>query len=82
MTGELLSWFPQLERESLTFLHGYHIPFAQFAQPPGIHDRLPSPDTALDGLILAGEYLWQSSIEGAMYSGEWAARTVLASMES
>ena len=81
VAAELVRWFPQLQGDRLTFLHGYHIPFAQFEQPPGIHDRLPSPDTALKGLILAGEYLRQSSIEGAMYSGEWAARTVLESVK-
>ncbi|MEM8714182.1 MAG: NAD(P)/FAD-dependent oxidoreductase [Cyanobacteria bacterium P01_G01_bin.4] len=74
---ELLEWFPHLEGDLLTFLQDYRIPFAQFNQPPGIHDRLPAGVGAIDGLVLAGEYTQQSSIEGSMRSGELAAQTIL-----
>ncbi|MGK7910596.1 MAG: FAD-dependent oxidoreductase [Synechococcus sp.] len=74
---ELLEWFPHLDGDSLTFLKEYRIPFAQFDQPPGIHDRLPTGEGTIDGLILAGEYTQQSSIEGSMHSGELAAQAIL-----
>ena len=74
---ELLDWFPQLDGDRLAFLKEYRIPFAQFDQPPGIHDRLPSALGQVDGLIFAGEYTQQSSIEGSMRSGELAAQAIL-----
>ena len=55
------------------------IPYGQFAQPAGIHDSLPPNRTATPGLFLAGEYTEDSSINGAMLSGERAAGEVLAS---
>jgi phytoene dehydrogenase-like protein len=54
----------------------YRIPYAQFAQPAGIHATLPGSQTALAGLYLAGEYTIASSINAAMLSGERAARAV------
>ena len=74
---ELLEWFPHLDGDLLKFLREYRIPFAQFDQPPGIHDRLPANTTGIQGLLLAGEFTQQSSIDGAMRSGELAAETVL-----
>ena len=55
----------------------YRIPYAQFAQPAGIHATLPGPRTVRDGLYLAGEYTVASSINAAMLSGERAARAVM-----
>ncbi|MGK7906222.1 MAG: NAD(P)/FAD-dependent oxidoreductase [Synechococcus sp.] len=74
---ELLQWFPHLEGDCLTFLKEYRIPFAQFDQPPGIHDRLPNNISQVPGLILAGEFTQHSSIEGSMRSGELAAEHLL-----
>ncbi|WP_017324269.1 NAD(P)/FAD-dependent oxidoreductase [Synechococcus sp. PCC 7336] len=74
---ELLDWFPHLDGDRLSYLRQYRIPFAQFDQPPGLHDRLPSPRSAMAGLVLAGEYTCQSSIEGAMQSGDRAANSLL-----
>jgi phytoene dehydrogenase-like protein len=54
------------------------VPFAQFAQPPGVHGRLPSTVTDVPGLFLAGEALSDSSYNGALIGGEAAARAVLA----
>ncbi|MEM9567227.1 MAG: NAD(P)/FAD-dependent oxidoreductase [Cyanobacteria bacterium P01_E01_bin.34] len=79
---ELLQWFPHLDGNRLKFLRDYRIPFAQFDQPPGIHDRLPTGVGAIDGLVLAGEYTQQSSIEGSMHSGELAAREILKQLKS
>jgi phytoene dehydrogenase-like protein len=78
---ELQQWFPGYSPEYLTknlrCLCLYRIPFAQFAQPPGIQDYLPDGSTPIQNLIYAGEYTHQSSIEGAMRSGESAAYRVL-----
>lgn len=70
---ELQAWFPQFDCSTLNYLKQYRIPLAQFDQPPGIRDRLPTPKTPLQGLILAGDYTQQSSIDGAISSGERAA---------
>lgn len=66
--------FPKADLHPLAV---YRIPFAQFAQPPGIHDGLPGNRTSTPGLFLAGEYTLDSSINGAMLSGERAAEEVL-----
>lgn len=70
---ELQTWFPAFDCSRLNYLKQYRIPLAQFDQPPGIRDRLPKARTSLQGLILAGDYTQQSSIDGAMLSGETAA---------
>ena len=54
----------------------YRIPYAQFAQPPGIHPTLPANRTSQAGLYLAGEYTEASSINAAMISGEKVAKIV------
>lgn len=53
------------------------VPFAQFAQPPGIHRSLPKVRTETAGLYLAGEMTVDSSLNGAIISGELAAKAVL-----
>lgn len=58
-------------------LRMYRIPYAQFAQPPGIHPTLPRNRTTHAGLYVAGEFTEASSINAAMISGEKAARVVL-----
>jgi phytoene dehydrogenase-like protein len=52
------------------------VPFSQFAQPPGIYARLPGNQTATGGLYLASEATVDSSYNGAIASGEAAARLV------
>ncbi len=71
---EITGWHPQADLEPLAV---YRIPFSQFDQPPGIHDGLPTNRTATPGLVLAGEYTEDSSINGAMLSGEKAAEAVM-----
>jgi phytoene dehydrogenase-like protein len=73
---DVTSWYPEAD---LTPLAVYRIPFAQFAQPPGIHGRLPENRTATPGLLVAGEYTEDSSINGSMLSGEKAALEALRS---
>lgn len=70
-------WFPAHSLQGWKFLKAYRIPFSQFAQPPGIFDALPNNSTAIAGLFLAGEYTQSSSIQGAMHSGEHAAKAIL-----
>lgn len=72
--AEISGWYPEAALEPLAV---YRIPFAQFDQPPGVHDSLPTNRTATPDLVLAGEYTEDSSINGAMLSGENAAEAVM-----
>lgn len=74
---EIGGWFPEHDMRHWQLLAVYRIPFAQFAQPPGIYDEMPDNRTRVEGLYLAGEYTKSSSIQGAMHSGEHAAREIL-----
>lgn len=74
---EMAGWFPERDLKSWQMLGVYRVPFAQFAQPPGIFESLPTNTTNVHGLFLAGEYTTSSSIHGAMHSGEHAARALL-----
>ena len=73
---EIAPWFPGKDLSKLRHLATYRIRFAQFRQPPGIYEKLPGNVTPIEGLFLAGEYTTSSSIQGAMHSGEHAARAV------
>ncbi|NJK61951.1 MAG: FAD-dependent oxidoreductase [Synechococcaceae cyanobacterium SM2_3_1] len=75
--SELKTWFPQADLDQLRFLRQYRIPFAQLAQPPGIDQIMHQIQSPHPRLLLAGEYRQQSSIEGAMGSGEQAAQQIL-----
>jgi len=72
---DITRWAPEADLSPLAV---YRIPFAQFAQPPGVHAGLPGNGTRTPGLYLAGEYTQDSSINGSMLSGERAAESVLA----
>ena len=76
--GDLASWFPSKDLSMARHLATYRIRFAQFRQPPGVFATLPGNATETEGLFLAGEYTQSSSINGAMESGEQAAKAVLA----
>ena len=73
----LEAWYPERSFESLSTLTTDRIPFAQFAQPPGIHDSLPDVRDGGRRTYLAGEYTEWSSIQGAIKSGREAAVAVL-----
>ncbi len=62
--------------EDWSILTTVRVPFAQFAQPPGIHENLPGNRTATPGLFLASEVTVDSSVNGAVISGERAAGIV------
>jgi len=72
---DLSRWYPDADFRPLGLRR---IPYGQFAQPPGVHETLPENRTATPGLVLAGEYTEDSSINGAMLSGERAAGAVAA----
>ena len=73
-TREALSaWFPERGFEGLETVSVDRIPFAQFAQPPGVHATLPDADDPEGPVVLAGEYTEWSAIQGAMESGTRAA---------
>jgi phytoene dehydrogenase-like protein len=71
---EVTRWYPEADLAPLAV---YRISYAQFSQPPGIHERLPENRTGMPGLVLAGEYTEDSSINGSMLSGEKAAEEVM-----
>lgn len=75
--AELAHWFPEHNLLRWQLLGIYRIPFAQFAQPAGIFAELPDNRTDIEGLYIAGEYTKSSSIQGAMHSGEHAAKELL-----
>lgn len=72
----LASWYPEASVESISLEKTIRCSFAQFDQPPGIHESLPAVDDP-DGMVyLAGDYTHSSSINGALESGATAARAV------
>ncbi|MBX5459136.1 MAG: FAD-dependent oxidoreductase [Thermogemmatispora sp.] len=79
---ELAGWFPERDLQRWRLLGVYRLPFAQFAQPPGIFARLPEARSEEPGLYLTGEYLHSSSIHGALSSGAYTARLVLADLQA
>jgi len=72
----LASWYPEQRFDDLELRRTDRIPFAQFTQPPGIHETLPDVRDPVGSVYLAGEYTEWSSIQGAMESGRNAARAV------
>ena len=71
---EVTRWYPEANLVPLAI---YRVPYAQFPQPPGLHESLPRNRTGTPGLVLAGEYTADSSINGSMLSGEKAAEEVM-----
>ncbi len=71
----LTAWYPERGFEELETVDVHRIPFAQFAQPPGVHADLPDPDDPEGPVVLAGDYTEWSAIQGALESGRRAAAT-------
>jgi phytoene dehydrogenase-like protein len=69
----LEAWYPERDFSGLETVDVHRIRFAQFAQPPGVHDGLPDPDDPEGPVVLAGDYTEWSSIQGALESGRRAA---------
>ena len=73
----LEAWYPERDFSALELLRTHRIAFAQFDQPPGVHDDLPDTRAAGGRTYLAGDYTAWSAIQGAMRSGREAAESVL-----
>jgi phytoene dehydrogenase-like protein len=74
---ELQGFLPEANPEDWHLLRVYRIHWAQFAQPVGIWERLPAPQTEHPGLILAGEITVSSSLHGALEAGARAAQLAM-----
>jgi phytoene dehydrogenase-like protein len=74
--ADLGRWFPHGDLAGWRTLAVVRTPHSQFAQPPLSRPELPSTRTSWSGLYLAGEITEDSSINGAVRSGEAAARIV------
>ncbi|RCU46202.1 FAD-dependent oxidoreductase [Haloplanus salinus] len=77
----LAAWYPERLFGGLEAVHTERIEFAQFAQPPGVHDDLPDIRDPNGPVYLAGDYTTWSSIQGAMRSGREAAEAVVADLD-
>ena len=72
----LQQWYPDRNFAPLEHLHTDRIEFAQFAQPPGVFDTLPTTRTDEGSVYLAGDFTEASSLNAAMESGRKAALAV------
>ena len=77
----LETWYPEREFTELEPIRTHRIEFAQFDQPPGIHDDLPGCRDPGGRTYLAGDYTAWSAIQGAMRSGREAAEAVRRDLE-
>lgn len=75
--AELSKWYTPEAAEGLRLLDVERIPFAQFAQPPGISGRLAGHSTPMKNVVIASEVTSMSSLQGALQSGEKAAALIL-----
>ncbi|MFB6086123.1 MAG: NAD(P)/FAD-dependent oxidoreductase [Halodesulfurarchaeum sp.] len=73
----IASWYPAASFDGLRLLETVDVPFAQYAQPPGTHDSLPSVTAPQGSVYLAGDITTDSSINGALLSGRRASRAIL-----
>jgi len=74
---EIAPWLPKAKTDEWQFLRAYRIPNAQLAHRPGYAKRQPKMVYDDGGLLLAGEYVQNSSIDGAIESGVRAAKKAL-----
>jgi phytoene dehydrogenase-like protein len=72
----LEAWYPEQEFPELEPVRTHRIEFAQFDQPPGVHDSLPGCRAPGGRTYLAGDSTAWSAIQGAMRSGREAAEAV------
>ena len=74
---EIAANFPKAHPDDWRLLKVYRIRWAQFAQTAGVFASLPKAETAIPGLILAGEITVSSSLHGALVSGQRAAQLAM-----
>jgi len=72
------SWYPEHRFDDAELLHTDRVAFAQFDQPPGFRDDLPTVREPAGDVYLAGDFTRWSSIQGALGSGAAASGAVLA----
>lgn len=72
------SWYPAASFDDLELIETIDVPFAQYEQPPGVHETLPAVDDPTGSVYLAGDITTDSSINGALRSGRVVAETVRA----
>ncbi len=77
----LAAWYPAASLGDFELLRTDRLSFAQFAQPPGVHERLPDVRDPDGAVYLAGDYTHDSSINGALESGKAAADAVAADLQ-
>jgi len=73
----LSSWYPERHVDGLELLRTDRVEFAQFDQPPGFREAVPSVTAPEGPVALAGDHTAWSSIQGALSSGRRAAEAVL-----
>ncbi len=73
----LAAWYPEHRFDGFEPVRTERVGLAQFRQPPGFRDLLPSVDEPFGPVYLAGDYTRWSSIQGALESGRRAADAVL-----
>ena len=78
--NEMKTWGMNLP--PLEFKRAYRIKEAQLLQDPGFEDNVPSIETHLSGVFLAGEMTTSSSINDALKSGRLAAEAALAYLKN
>lgn len=78
--ADLRRWWPREDLSDWRTLAIQRLPHALLRQPPDFAETLGGPRTAIRGLYLAGELTQDSSINGALKSGEEAARAVAADL--
>lgn len=78
--ADLARWWPREDLSGWRTLAIQRLPHALLRQPPDFAETLVGPRTAIPGLYLAGELTQDSSINGALKSGEEAARAVAADL--
>jgi len=74
----LASWYPEHRFDDAELLRTDRVAFAQFAQPPGFRDDLPTVREPEGDVYLAGDFTRWSSIQGALGSGRAASEAVVA----
>ena len=73
---EIQSWYPKTAITNWRPLRVDRVPYAQLVQRPGLRQEWPTERTETEGLVLAGEFCANSSIDGAVLSGRRAADVV------
>ena len=75
------AWYPEHYFGDLEVLGVDRIEFAQFEQPPGFREAIPSVNAPDGPVVLAGDYTRWSSIQGALESGRLAAEELVSADE-